>query len=105
MHDVGEAALEGSDGFFAGVAGGGSSLDEADGVGMVAGLCEGDAVQRGVELSVPSSAETVSFAVPGPHGQGGGAVVSGEGMSGLEPADAGDLADELRRRQCADPRN
>ena len=89
VDDVGESAFECSDGFFVGVAVGGSPVKEAARWGVVAGLGEGDAVDGSVELAVAGSAEAVPVGVGGPHRQRGGAVVAGVCVPGVEPFDAG----------------
>ena len=61
--------------------------------GVVAGLSEGDAVDGSVELAVAGSAETVPVGVGEPHRQRSGTVVAGVCVPGVEPFDAGGLAD------------
>ncbi len=73
----------------------GPALDVGDGVGVVASLGEGDAVDGRVELTVPGSAQAVALAVARPDRQRSCAVVSGERVLRLESTDPGDLRDEL----------
>jgi hypothetical protein len=115
---VGQASLQGADGLGGGVAVAAAAGQVALGVRVVAGLGDGDAVQRQVELSVAGTAETMALCVGRPHRQRGGAVVAGVGILGVEPPDVGGLAHELgrgehptaakrqqRRRQATDPRH
>ena len=62
---------------------------------MPASLSERDPVQCGVELPVAGAAKSVSGLVRRPDRQGCSAVVAGVGVAGLEPIDAGGLADDL----------
>jgi hypothetical protein len=43
-----------------------AALEEGDGLGVVAGLGQGDPMDRRVELAVAGAAEAVAFTVPGP---------------------------------------
>jgi hypothetical protein len=63
VDDIGEATLEGSECFGAGVAAGAAPLEIGDGVRMDTRLGDGDPVQCGVELPVPRSREAVANTV------------------------------------------
>ena len=63
VDDVGEAAFEGSDGFFGGVAGVFAALEIGPSVWIPVGLGERHAVERAVELAVPDAAEPVARVV------------------------------------------
>jgi hypothetical protein len=67
---------------------------------VVAGLGDGDAVQGRVELPVPDTGQSVTFAVAGPDWDWRGAVVAGVGVAGSEPVDVRGLAEDLCRGQC-----
>jgi hypothetical protein len=63
VDDVGEMSFEHAEGFESAVTGGSAAGEQGSGVGVAAGLGEGDAVQGGVELSVAGAAESVAGAV------------------------------------------
>jgi hypothetical protein len=65
VDDVGESALEGSQGFGCGVAHGGSLVSEGLGIWVVAELGNRDAVDGGVELPVACARQSMSIGVPG----------------------------------------
>ena len=69
------------------------------GVRVVAGLGDGDSVQRQVELPVAGGAETMALLVGRPHRQRGGAVVARVGVLGAEPPHVGGLANQLGRSE------
>jgi hypothetical protein len=60
VEDVGEVALEGSAGFSCCLSFGDLAGEIGLGVGVVALLDDGDAVERGVELSVAAAVEAVT---------------------------------------------
>jgi hypothetical protein len=62
---------------------------------MPVSLGERDSVQCGIGLPVSGAAKSVSGLVRRPDRQWCGAVVAGVGVAGLEPIDAGGLADDL----------
>jgi hypothetical protein len=103
-HDAGEASFEAAQRF-----GGGHSLGL---LLLVVGLAEavhtdlgdGDAVDRGVELSVAGAGEAdASGGVAGPDRDRGDAGVAGERGLGFAPADARGLADELAAVRAPTP--
>jgi hypothetical protein len=67
---------------------------------VAACLRESDAVERGVELAVPGAGQAMARSVGRPDRQRCAAVVTGEGVLGSEPVDAGGLADDSRRGQA-----
>jgi len=56
-----EVALERSAGFAAGLAFGLFAFEEGVGLGVVAGLCERESVERAVELAVAARIEAVTI--------------------------------------------
>ena len=60
VEDVGEVAFEGAAGFSWCLAFGRFAGEEGFGVGVVSSLDDGDAVERGVELSVAAAVEAVA---------------------------------------------
>lgn len=62
---------------------------------MQAGLCDGDAVERGVELPVADAAEPVALLVARPDRQRRGPVVAGIGVLRAESVHAGCLGQDL----------
>jgi hypothetical protein len=60
VEDVGEVAFEGASCFAGGLAFGGLAGEEGFGLGVVSLLDDGDAVERGVELSVAAAVEAVA---------------------------------------------
>jgi hypothetical protein len=110
VDDVGEVALEDAVAGLAGCAAGfGAALEEGAGGGVAAGLGDGDAVDRGVELPVAGPVEPVGVVVAAGGGDRRGAVVPGERGRAAEAADVaylaedpggGDDADAGDREQC-----
>jgi hypothetical protein len=66
VDDVGQAAAQGSDRFSFRIVVH-AFLQVSAGFGVVAGLGDGDAVQRGVELAVAAAVEPVAFAIARPY--------------------------------------
>ena len=100
---AGEVALEAADGFAGGLAFGLAAGDVVLGLGVAAGAGDDDAVKRGVDLAVAALVEALSLGVAGAGGDrrdAGGARELGRGGKALR---AGDLADELGRRQGPEP--
>jgi hypothetical protein len=58
-------AFEAADGFAAGLAFGEFALDVGAGLGIARGACDGDRVQRAVELAVAAAVQAMSGAVAG----------------------------------------
>jgi len=96
---IGEAAFQYAHCLTSAVAGGSAAFDHGLGWWMPPGLGERDPVQRGVELAVAGAAEPVPGLVRRPHRQGRRAVVPGVSIAGLEPFNAGGLAEDLGRGQ------
>jgi hypothetical protein len=63
VDDVGESPFEGSECFFLGVAASKSPGDEGLGVGMATELGDGDPMDGGVGLAVPSPGQSEPFPV------------------------------------------
>jgi hypothetical protein len=69
---------------------------------VAAQTSDGDAVDGGVDLAVAAAVEAVAVGVAGADRDRGDAAGAGElGVAGEAP-DAGDLADQLARRQRAE---
>ena len=94
-----EVALEGSEGFAAGLAFGLFAIEERLGRGVVACFVEREAVERAVELAVAAGVQAVAVGASGGCGDRGGSGQPRElGVAG-EASDAGDMADQLGRGQ------
>ena len=94
-----EVALEGSEGFAAGLAFGLFAIEERLGRGVVASFVEHEAIERAVELAVAAGVQAVAVGASGGCGDRGGSGQPRElGVAG-EASDAGDLADQLGRGQ------
>ena len=101
---AGEVALEAADRFAGGLAFGAATGDVVLGCGVAAGAGDDDAVKRGVDLAVAALVEALSLRVARARGDRrdpGGAGQLGRGGEALR---AGDLADQLGRRQGSEPR-
>ena len=96
---AGEVALEAADGFAGGLAFGAAAGDVVRVCGVAAGAGDDDAVKRGVDLAVAALVEALSLGVAGAGGDRRDAGGAGELGRGGEALRAGDLADELGRRQ------
>src|SRR4051794_41784609 len=87
VEDVGEVALEGAAGFSGGFAFGDLAGEEGFGGGVVALLDDGDAGERGVELSVAAAVQAVAAGgLACGAGGGGGAGEAGGGGRGAGAA-------------------
>jgi hypothetical protein len=84
-----------SDGFFFGVAASPSTLDVFMSASTEAHLGDRDAVQRGVQLTIATTVETVTFWAPRPDRNGCSPVVHGKPSRRLETSDACSLANQL----------
>src|SRR3954452_20044059 len=100
---AGEVALEAADGFAGGLAFGAAPVDVVLGLGVAAGAGDDDAVQCGVDLAVAALVEALSLGVAGAGGDWRNAGGAGQLGWGGEALRAGDLADELGRRQRSEP--
>src|SRR5579884_362360 len=103
VDDVGEVALERSDGVALGAAFGAASLDVGAGARVHPGLGQGHHVDRVVEAAVAALVEPVPVSLSGGGGDGRGAVHAGEAVLGLDPAYVADLADDPGGTQVAEP--
>ena len=96
---AGEVALEAADGLGAGLAFGAFAGDVGLRFRVAAEARNGDAVDGGVDLAVAAAVETVAVGVAGADRDRRDPAGAGElGVAG-EPLGAGDLADQLARRQ------
>ena len=96
---AGEVALEAADRLAGALAFAASSGDGVTGLGMAAGAGDDDAVQRGVDLAVAALVKPLAPGVAGARGDRRNAGGARELGWGREPPRAGDLANELGRRQ------
>src|SRR5579871_6009315 len=106
VDDVGQVALEDAEGGFSGFAAGfGAALQQGDGGGVAAGLGDGGAVDRCVDLAVAAAVEPLRAVAAGAAGGGnrGGAVVAGVGGGAAEAADVAGLAEDAGGGDCPDP--
>src|SRR5215212_9398697 len=103
--DVAHAvALEATDGLARRLAFGAAPSDVVLRLGVAAGAGDDDAVKGGIDLAVAALVEALSLGVAragGDRRDAGGAGQLGRGGEALR---AGDLADELGRRQRSEPR-
>ena len=100
---AGEVALEAADRLPGGLAFGAAAGDVVAGCGVAAGAGDDDAVKRGVDVAVAAVVEALSLGVARAGGDRRDAGGAGELGWGREALGAGDLADELGRRQRSEP--
>jgi hypothetical protein len=101
---AGEVAFEAADGFAGGLAFGAAAGDVVLGLGVAARASDDHAVKRGVDLAVAALVEALATGVAragGDRRDAGGTRQLGRGGEALR---AGDLADELGRRQRSESR-
>ena len=96
---AGEVALEAADGFFGALAFGAFAGDVVLRFGVAAQAGDGDAVDGVVDLAVAAAVQAVAVGVAGADRDRGDAGGAGELGVGGESVGAGDLADELGRRE------
>jgi hypothetical protein len=93
-----EVALEAADGFAVGLAFGGLASEVDLGFGVAASACDGDAMDRRVDLAVAAAVEAVAVGFARADGDRCDSGGAGEpGVAG-KATGAGDLADELGGR-------
>src|SRR5215210_6014579 len=101
---AGEVALEAADRFAGGLAFVAAAGDVVLGCGVAAGAGDDDAVKRGVDLAVAALVEPLAVSVARAGGYRRDPSRAGLLGWGGEALGAGDLADELGRRQGSEPR-